>query len=76
MIQTRGLPEYVPPPGDLAEDAAPAPHLLWATLEAAYPGEDAAPPGEQRLASYIAVPLTVGLSLLLWGVILAVVLLR
>jgi hypothetical protein len=57
--------------------SAPPPHLLWATLESAYNEQSAATmPEEERLPPYIALPLAVGLSLILWGVILGLVLIR
>jgi hypothetical protein len=56
---------------------APPPHLLWATLESAYSEQSATTmPEEERLPPHIALPLAVGLSLILWGVIVGLVLIR
>ncbi len=57
---------------------APPPHLLWATLESAYatPEQNPAVPDEERLPLYIALPMAVGLSLVLWVIIVELVLMR
>lgn len=57
---------------------APPPHLLWATLATAYapPEPGPATDGDDRLAPYIALPIAVGLSLVLWVVIVELVLTR
>lgn len=61
---------------DAASDAPP-PHVLWATLESAYaPPERALVPHEERLAPYLALPMAVGLSLVLWIIIAELVLTR
>lgn len=60
------------------------PHLLWDTLESAFSGpEISAPalygppvPKDERLAGYIALPIALGLSLVLWVVIVELVLMR
>jgi hypothetical protein len=60
-----------------AAPGAPPPHVLWATLESAYTEQPAAPMREEeRLPPYLALPLAVGLSLILWAIIVAVVLVR
>lgn len=61
-----------------ATTAAPPPHLLWETLETTY-GAPAGTPAcrdEERLARYIALPLALGLSLVLWVIIVELVLMR
>jgi hypothetical protein len=56
---------------------APPPHLLWATLESAYSEQSAATmPEEERLPPHIALPLAVGMSLILWAVIVGLVVMR
>ncbi len=59
--------------------AAP-PHLLWKTLESAYaapsPPEIPLDPAEPRLAGYIALPIVLGLSLVLWVAVVELVLMR
>ena len=57
---------------------APPPHLLWATLESAYapPEQSPLPPQEERLPLHIALPMAVGLSLVLWVIIVELVLMR
>ncbi len=56
---------------------APPPHLLWATLESAYSEQSATTmPEEERLPPHIALPLAVGLSLILWAIIIELVLRR
>ena len=80
MIKPRPTPKILPPPeaGTRTEGqaAVPEPHRIWQSLEAAYPADDAPAEDEHRLAGYIAVPLTIGLSLLLWGIILGLASLR
>lgn len=56
---------------------APPPHLLWATLESAYTAP--APPvqeEEERLPPHVALPMAIGLSLVLWAIIITPVLMR
>lgn len=57
---------------------APPPHLLWATLESAYATPDHSPiaPEEARLPPHLALPLAVGLSLVLWVIIVELVMMR
>lgn len=52
------------------------PHRLWETLESAYatPVEYARDADDERLPLSIALPLVLGLSLALWGVIIELVL--
>ncbi len=60
------------------------PHLLWKTLESAFSGPEISPsalygppiPQDRRLAGYIALPIALGLSLVLWVVIVELVLTR
>ncbi len=64
-----------------ASDPAPGtppPHLLWATLESAYaePEQNPRAPREERLGAYFALPIAVGLSLVLWVIIVELVLMR
>ncbi len=70
-----------PSPASLADAISKAsgapPHLLWATLESAYAQPDSSPAAdEERLAPYIALPMALGLSLVLWVVIVELVLMR
>ena len=69
----------------VAEPETPPPHRLWATLESAYAAAeqgDAVDRGkspdadDERLALTLALPLAIGLSLVLWVVIVELVLMR
>lgn len=66
-----------------SDSAAPPPHLLWASLESAYAALDDFPPtvgepvqDEQRFARCVALPLALGLSLMLWVIIIELVIMR
>jgi hypothetical protein len=72
------MPKLRPDNSEPSAPETPPPHLLWATLESAYAPTEQSPPASQepRLVPYLALPIAIGLSLVLWVVIVELVLMR
>lgn len=61
--------------GQSPDAATPPLHLLWETLESAYVAPEARPddPEEKNMAVFMALPIGLVLSLVLWAIIVELV---